>query len=311
MEQITFLTLAFFQSCGCMLFVVCASSVSFLWWQSPRQKSQPSSLCSLRPTMVLIVPCWTWFSAPTSALTRNGLMWMMRDTRRRCWHWVVISMFGFWSFQKTISSSHHIVSKESGKTTQIFPWGDGLQWWHCDPYEGYLIWIYLDVLSLLVKPCKILKGSRVNAGRMIVDPDKIGGWGSTWKRSDFFQIVHNSISSSMCFEASQELTISSWLLERLHVFLNWYFFGWKSEQFDWDICGYLLNLFRQEGADNASMMGFCFTKELVQWSSCKSKPYYYIHKHSTICYNYYNMCCRSCSDISNLHSLEQKSTFYA
>ena len=152
------------------------------------------------------------------------------------------------------------------------------------------------------------KSSRVNAGRKIVDPDKIGRWGSTWKRSDFLQ-VHNSISSSMYFEASRELTVSSWRLERLYVFLNWYFLGWKSEQFDWDICGYLLNLFRHEGADNASMMGFCFTKELVQWPPCKSKPYYYIHKHSTICYNYYNMCCRSCSDISNLPSLEQNSIF--
>ena len=175
--------------------------------------------------MVLIVPCWTWFSAPTSALTRNGLMWMMRDTRRRWWPWGGGIDVWFLVFPKTISSSHHIVSKESGKTPrfsreEMASNGDivihmKVTWF------GY-IWMCCLCWS------NSAKSSRLNAGRMIVDPDKIGRWGSTWKRSDFFQ-VHNSISSSMDFEASQELTISYWLLERLHVFLNWYFLGWKSD----------------------------------------------------------------------------------
>lgn len=97
---------------------------------------------------------------------------MMRDTRRRWWHWGGGIDVGL-SKIHIIKSSYCV--QESGKTPRFFRQemaSNGDIVIHMKVPDL----IDLDVLSLWSNPAK---SSRVNAGRMIVDPDKIGRWGST------------------------------------------------------------------------------------------------------------------------------------
>ena len=112
--------------------------VFFRWWQSPRQKSQPSSLCSLRPTMVLIVPM---LDLVFGTYKRTDKEWIdVNDARYKKEMVALGGWYRCWPFQKPY---HQVIilCPRIWRNTQIFREEMASNGDIVDPYEGYLIWL--------------------------------------------------------------------------------------------------------------------------------------------------------------------------